>query len=274
MIGIIGGGRMGRGLALVLGEAGERVELWSRREAGSPAGMVEAAHTVILAVPDDAIGLVAGTLQPNVTSGHVVLHLSGLHDRSVLLPLETTGAALGSFHPLQTIPDPALAAERWRGAYAAVEGDERAVAEGERLAGLLGLRAVRLPSGAKPLYHAAAVAASNYVVALAGIAARLAVQAGVPPAQATELYRPLLLGAAMNLQHQRPEEALTGPVRRGDLATLRIHLARLQPADRRWYVALALETLALARAAGLAPERADEVERLLRGEEGGKVPVW
>ena len=274
MIGIVGGGRMGRGLALALAEAGERVELWSRREAGSPAEVLEGARTIILAVPDDAIGLVAGTLRPMVGAGQVVLHLSGLHDRSALLVLEPTGAALGSFHPLQTIPDPATAAARWRGAYAALEGDAPAQAEGERLARLLGLHPIRLPSGAKPLYHAAAVAASNYVVVLASLASRLAEQAGVPPADAARLYLPMVQGAAENLQRAAPADALTGPIRRGDVATIRIHLAQLSPADRGWYVALGLEALRLARAAGLEADRADAVERLLLGEESGQGGAW
>ncbi len=274
MIGIVGGGRMGRGLALALGEAGERVELWSRREAGSPAGVLEGARTIILAVPDDAIGLVAGSIRPMVTAEQVVLHLSGLHDRSALLPLEPTGAALGSFHPLQTISDPATAAERWRGAYAALEGDDRAQAESERLARLLGLHPIRLPPGAKPLYHAAAVAASNYVVVLAALAARLAGQAGVPPADAARLYLPMVQGAAENLQRTSPADALTGPIRRGDVATVRTHLSHLTPADREWYAALGVEALRLARAAGLEPDRADAVERVLRGEESGRGGAW
>ena len=274
MIGIVGGGRMGRGLALALGEAGERVELWSRREAGSPAEVLEGARTIILAVPDDAIGLVAGSIRPMVGADQVVLHLSGLHDRSALLPLETTGAALGSFHPLQTIPDPTTAAARWRGAYAALEGDERAQAEGARLAALLGLHPIHLPSGAKPLYHAAAVAASNYVVVLAALAARLAEQAGVPAADASRLYLPMLQGAAENLQRASPVDALTGPIRRGDVATIRAHLSQLAPADRAWYVALGLEALALARTAGLEAERGNAVERELRGEASGREPVW
>lgn len=274
MIGIVGGGKMGRGLALALGARGARVELWSRREAGSPAALLEGATTIILAVPDDAIGLVAGAIREAVRAEQVVLHLSGLHDRSALLPLEATGAALGSFHPLQTIADPETAAARWRGAYAAVEGDPRALAEGERLAALLELHPIRLPSGAKALYHAAGVAASNYVVALAAIAARLAEQAGISQPEAARLYLPLIVGAAENLQRQTPAEALTGPVRRGDAATIRTHLSRLSPADHGWYVSLGLEALRLARAAGLDEEKARAVERVFRGEDGAAASTW
>lgn len=268
MIGIIGGGRMGRGLAHALAEAGERVELWSRREAAGeragPADLVGAAATILLAVPDGVIGAVAAGIAPHVSPDQVILHLSGVHDRGVLAPLSARGAACGSLHPLQTVPDPAKAAERWRGAYAAVEGDDRAVAEAERLAGLLALTPVRVPPGAKVLYHAGAVVASNYVVTLAGLAARWAAAAGLPSEVAGQVYRPLLAGAAANLAETTPSAALTGPIRRGDLDTVGAHLAALGGDDRRLYAVMGLETLRLAREGGLAPELAEPIHRLLR----------
>jgi predicted short-subunit dehydrogenase-like oxidoreductase (DUF2520 family) len=258
---------MGRGLALALGEAGERVALWSRREAtGTVAEAVSGAGTVLLAVPDDAITEVASELasQAMIDGSQVVLHLSGLRDARALRPLEGSGAGLGSFHPLQTIPDPETASARWRGAVAALEGDPRALAEGERLARLLGLLPLRLQPEAKVAYHIGAVMASNYVIVLAAKAARLAEQAGVPHDIAARMYLPLLRGAGDSLARQTPIEALTGPVRRGDLATLRTHLEALSADDRVLYARLGLEALVLAREAGLDPVKAGEVERVLR----------
>jgi len=267
MIAIIGGGRMGRGLAGALADAGERVEIWSRREASAegdgPADVVSAASTILLAVPDGAIALVAASIASQVGPGQTVLHLSGVQDRSALTVLATRGAACGSLHPLQTVPDPAAARERWRGAYAAVEGDEPAVREAERLARLLGMTPVRLPTGAKALYHAGAVMASNYVVTLAAIAARLAAQAGLPEDLAAQIYRPLLTGAAANLAEASAVEALTGPIRRGDVDTVAAHLSALGPSDRRLYAVVGLETVRLAREAGLEPATADRLDRLL-----------
>lgn len=258
---------MGRGLAGALAQAGERVELWSRREAtgaqAGPAEVVSGAATILLAVPDGVIAAVASGIAAQVSPEQVVLHLSGVHDRTALAVLAARGAACGSLHPLQTVPDPATAVERWRGAYAGVEGDARAVAEAERLARLLGLIPVRLPVGAKALYHAAAVAASNYVVTLAGLAARLASEAGLPPELADRIYRPLLAGAAANLAEARPAAALTGPIRRGDLETVQAHLAALGAGDRRIYAALGLETVRLAREGGLEPEIAARLDRVL-----------
>lgn len=267
VIAIVGGGRMGRGLAAALAEAGERVALWSRREAtGAVEEAVSGAGTVILAVPDDAIPVVAERLAASGAIGRdqVVLHLSGLRGRPALVALERSGAALGSLHPLQTISDPATAAVRWRGAFAAVEGDDRAIAEAERVAGLLGLQPFRIGAAGKAAYHAGAVMVGNYVVALAGAAARLGVAAGIPEELAGRLYLPLLLGAVENLQRQSPAEALTGPVRRGDLATVRAHLAALSGDDRALYARLGLEALRLGRAAGMDARAADAVESELR----------
>ena len=274
MIGIVGGGRMGRALAAVLAEAGERVELWSRREAGlkgravtgSPSGVVSGAQLLLLAVPDDAIAEVAAKLaqQEEIDASQVVLHLSGLHDARTLRALIPSGAALGSFHPLQSIADPADAVGRWRGCYVALEGDRRAVAAGERLAGLLGLVPFEIAAEAKPAYHAGAVLASNYVVALVGMAARLAAEAGVPPSVAGVMYRRLVLGVAENLQRWTPPEALTGPIRRGDTETVRAHLEALAPETRLLYAQLGLEALRLSRAAGLEAGLAARMEQVLR----------
>ncbi len=267
MIAIIGGGRMGRGLAVALAEADERVELWSRREStGGVRDAVGGAAVVIVAVPDDAIALVASQLALTgaISADQVVLHLSGLLDRGALAALAPTGAALGSFHPMQSIADPARAKESWRGAAVGLEGDSRAVAQGERLAGLLGLVPVHLPPGSKPLYHAGAVIASNYLVALAGWAQRLGESAGLSPEAVLALYRPIMSGTAANLLVRTPAEALTGPVARGDVATIEAHLQALPATDRPLYAMLGLEALRLGRNAGLAEEKAAEVERVLR----------
>ena len=134
---ILGAGRMGQGLALALRAA--EVVLVSRRGhpvaaplrlyPGTRAEAVAKSGVVILAVPDDAVTSLAAGLfaEGAVSADHTVLHLSGLLDRGALSPLAATGAALGSFHPLQTVADPASAPERLAGAYAGLEGDGRAV---------------------------------------------------------------------------------------------------------------------------------------------------
>ena len=269
---------MGQGLALALTRAGAGARLVSRRIhpvvpplslfQGPRVEAIRGVDLVLLAVPDDGIPELARELAAEVGSatGLVVLHLSGLLDRRALVHLEPSGAGLGSFHPLQTISDPAAAPERLAGAYAGIEGDERALATGERLASLLGMIAVPVSGHAKAAYHVGAVMAANYTVALAGVAERLAGVAGVPADVAARLYLPLVRGAAANLA-DGPVAALTGPIRRGDARTVEAHLAVLSEEDRDLYRRLGREALRLARLAGLDPAAAARVEAVLgRGD--------
>ena len=230
---------------------------------------------MLVAVPDDAIGHVARRLADDegITRAQTVLHLSGLLDRRALSVLDPTGAALGSFHPLQTIAAPGSAGERLRGAYAAIEGDSRAIEMAERLATTLRMAPIILSAESKPLYHAAAAMVANYGVTLVAMAARLAGRAGVPAADASRLFLPLLKGAVENLAELEPAEALTGPIRRGDVETVTAHLAALEPDERQVYTLLGREALRLAREAGLEADRADPVERALEAAAGGDAPA-
>jgi predicted short-subunit dehydrogenase-like oxidoreductase (DUF2520 family) len=258
---------MGQGLGLALREAGHRVILMSRAlhpvapplrlHEGARGIALRDADIIVLAVPDGAIESLAAELAAEgaVHRAHAVLHLSGLRDRRALAPLAGTGAALGSLHPLQTVSDPSTAGARFAGAYAGVEGDERALAAAEAVAGSLHMTPVRIPAEAKAAYHAGAAFAANYTTALVAVAERLAAGAGIHPDIARRLYLPLIRGAAANLE-AGPAAALTGPVRRGDVETVMAHLAALGPADRALYLLLAREALRLAREAGLSDEAA------------------
>jgi predicted short-subunit dehydrogenase-like oxidoreductase (DUF2520 family) len=254
---------MGRGLGRALEAAGVPVRLLGRQREPND---TRHAALVLVATPDEAIGSVAGELARDGGVGReqVVLHVSGLLDRLALHALADTGAGLGSFHPLQSIADPETAPERLAGASAGLEGDDRALQAGERLATTLRMRAVRLAPGGKTAYHAGAVFASNFVVVLAAVAQHLAHQAGVAASEVADLYLPLRGGTMANLR-LGPAAALTGPIRRGDEATIRAHLAVLPPDQRRLYRDLGAEALKLARADGLEPGAAAAVERALAG---------
>jgi predicted short-subunit dehydrogenase-like oxidoreductase (DUF2520 family) len=272
---IIGAGRMGQGLALALKRRGYRVVLLNRTprdvipplvlHQGSLAEATSGAELILIATPDDAIEQVATTLAARGEIAHdqVVLHLSGLLDRRALAPLEASGAACGSFHPIQTVAEPATAAERLKGAYVGIEGDERALVAAERLANTLRLIPVRIPADAKPAYHAAAAFVANYTIALVGVAERLARSAGVSDEVAAKLYLPLLGGAVANLTSLGPAAALTGAVRRGDVQTIRAHLQALSPEDRELYRAVGRAAVALASEAGLDAGAAARVNAVL-----------
>ncbi len=275
---VIGPGRMGQGIGLALKRRGYAVSVLARTprdllsgltlHIGPWADVLREVETVLVATPDDAIEEVARRLAEDeaVTRDQVVLHLAGAFDRSALGPLVPTGAGLGSFHPLQSVADPATAAERLKGAYAGVEGDERAIVAAERLAQTLRMIPVRIPGDAKAAYHAAATFAGNYVAALAGIAERLARENGIPEETAERMYIPLLTGAAANIGQLGLRAALTGPVRRADMRTIAAHLGALGAEDQALYRALGRETVRLAREAGMEDTPAKLVEAYLTDE--------
>ncbi len=256
-VGIVGTGRAGLGLALALADAGLTVKLHGRRGKhvppplslswGGPAPWLDQVELVLLAVRDDAVADAAAELgaSGSVSSRHVVLHLSGLLDETPLAVLRSTGAALGSFHPLQAIARPEDARARLRGAVAALTGDERACAAGVDLARALGMRPVRVAGTGKAAYHAAAVIASNYLVVIAAAAERLMAEAGIERDAARQGIATLIEGTVANVRDAGPD-ALTGPIARGDVDTVRAHLTVL-PADLAdLYRALGRATLGLA----------------------------
>jgi predicted short-subunit dehydrogenase-like oxidoreductase (DUF2520 family) len=265
---IVGAGRVGTGLAVLLSRAGRQVAAASGRD-GSRArverylpgvpfldDMSAARDTavVILGVPDDRIEPVctalaeAGAFRP----GQAVVHLSGATSLAALEPARRAGATVLSLHPLQTVPDVDSAIERLPGSAMAVTAhDEAGYAVGERLATDAGGRPFRLPDDRKPLYHAAAVFCSNYLVAVEGLAERLFRAAGLD--DPVELFAPLARATLDHVLEDGPAAALTGPAARGDAGTVRRNLEALAsnaPDAVPAYVALARAALDLAQGAG------------------------
>ena len=230
-----------------------------------PAAPPNGTTIVILAVPDDALPEVVHDLamMGPAPSGCVALHLSGALSTDSLAPLHHRGYAIGSMHPLMAVADPWLAGDRLVGAAFAMTGEPVANAAARRLISALGGVPLTIPSAQRPLYHAAAVVASNYLVALTGVAVRMLEQAGVDGDDAVRALLPLLRGTLDNVEQLGVRAAVTGPIARGDIDTVRLHLARLSPGDQVLYSGLGLELLRLARAAGLDEGRAAEIESLL-----------
>ncbi len=166
--------------------------------------------------------------------------------------------AVGTLHPLVSFADPRVAVEAMNDVAFGIEGDEPARAMAKRIVRALGARAVFLEAENLALYHAGAVMASNYVVAMADTAQTLLVRAGVPPDQALPVLIPLLNSVVQNLARLGLPGALTGPVERGDVSSVERHLKTLE--------ARAPELLALYRLVGR------DVLRLAR-EKGAMDPV-
>lgn len=224
----------------------------------------EGTTILVLAVPDDALHEVANEVaragpRPGPCA---VFHLSGALSTDVLAPLHAASYTVGSIHPLQTIADPWSGAERLRGCAYAIAGEPGALTMARRMVAALGGRPMVIPPNLRPLYHAAAVFASNYVLAATAAVARTLAEAGIAEDEAVAAALPLMRGTMDNVEQLGLGSALTGPIARGDLDTVRLHLSRLSPRERRLYSALGLETVRLARAVGLDPSQADALESL------------
>ena len=182
------------------------------------------AELVVLAVPDDSLPSIVTLLADRLEPGAWVLHLSGARGFDVLEPLERAGAGVLALHPLQTFADVAGAIDALSGAAIAVTAEvTRGSSLGDRLAEDLGGRPFRLADEHRALYHAAAVFASNYLVAVSGAAVELFEAAGVPDARSA--MRPLQAATLDNVQRLGPRDALTGPAVRGDAGTIDRNLA-------------------------------------------------
>lgn len=271
----VGPGRMGLALgqALLDVEAVRVVEYWGRRPE-PPAhplfheGRAEyrfGLHAVppdtgalFLTVPDDVLAELAHAVagQGAAPPGCVAFHCSGALSAEVLTPLHVRGFAVGSFHPLQAVAHPVVGARRLPGSAVALAGEAPAVRVGHQLARFLESQVLEIPVHRRPLYHAAAVLASNGVVALLGVAARLLAEAGVDgEAAALEALLPLTRGAVENVAELGLEAGITGPAVRGDLETVSLHLRSLSASDREVYRAVGLVLTGLARARGMDDAR-------------------
>jgi len=222
---------------------------------------------VFLAVPDAVVPEMAHELASlgAATQGCAAFHLSGALSTEVLAPLHTRGYAVGSFHLLQAIAHPVTGAERLPGSWVAVTGAPAAVGLARRLAAYLGCPVLSIPEARRPLYHAAAVLVSNSLPPLVSAACRLLEEAGVEHDQTLPALLPLVRGTVENLAERGVEGSMTGPISRGDLETVDLHLRALDRADRRLYAVLGLEMLRLA-ADGLPEEARTELMKRLNNE--------
>lgn len=289
-VSIIGPGRLGQAMAIALARAGYAIKvLVARRpkkaekiavslanrgeEIGvfSLDGNAKLAPTdlILITTPDDTIQRVVEKLSApgqKITGRRVVLHTSGALSSEVLAPLAKAGFHTGSLHPLVSVSEPAAGAKSLHGAFFCVEGDVVAARLSRRIVRDLGGTSFTIEARHKPLYHAAALTAAGHMTALIDLAIEMLVSSGLKRKEAQEVLMPLVESAVRNLETSTPAQALTGTFARGDLATVRRHLAALsgpgQAEALQVYKLLGLHAL---RLAGKKIDRkvAQQIRRLL-----------
>jgi predicted short-subunit dehydrogenase-like oxidoreductase (DUF2520 family) len=295
LVTLFGAGRFARALVPLLGEAGYPVVAVASLRSSSarsvarlapgarattrPEVALRGAALVILAVPDREIGPLARRLADvpaHPWKGTIVLHPAGSLGVAPLAPLAALGAGCGVMHPLQCLGDPALVRELLPGSRARVEGDRRGGAAARRLARALGMKPLRLAADLsdddRAAYHAAATLLSGDLVSLLSLGLELMEQAGAAPGPALDGLVALARGTLLQTGCSGLTGALTGPVSRGDVETLRTHLRRMKRVRTLGEIhrLLSLRLARLARATGDS-EAAKRVEGALKspGRAGG-----
>lgn len=283
----VGTGKVGTALATRLHQRGYpvaavynrtvgRAEVVARETgayvAGDPAGAARLAQVVFITTADGIIGAMDETIRNGggYREGQVAVHTSGAQRADVLRGARSTGVLALSLHPLQSFAGLEAALENLPGSYFALEGDEGAFALARDLVRDLDGRVFHVDTAAKPLYHAAACVASNYLVSLMYLACNWFGEFGLGPEDALAALWPLVRGTLNNMERVGVPQALTGPVERGDFATIAGHLAVLASRggqEEDLYRRLGRYTVEVARAKGNLGEKAATVlERLFAGE--------
>lgn len=264
-VAIVGPGRMGLTFANALAEAREvrSLTVYGRHADAPPhplfeSGMAEYVYgaapldrdtsVLILAVPEAALPEVSVSFaaQGPAPDGCAAYHLSGAVPTDVLEPLHHQGFDVGSFHPLLSVAHPRTGAERIHGSWAAVTGGPEAVRTSNRLADALGMSVLRVPAGRRALYHAAVVMASSYLLPLLDLSVRLMERSGVDGDDALAALVPLARSTLAGIEDGGIPDSIRGPIPRGDVETVALHLRALDEEDQLLYALIGSEVLRLA----------------------------
>ncbi|HWC18450.1 MAG TPA: Rossmann-like and DUF2520 domain-containing protein [Terriglobales bacterium] len=256
-IAIIGAGTLASALARALQQCGHGVSeivsrdnadslrcasALARRVKASAATLKQAkfsAEILWICVPDDAIAEVAQKLASRNWSAKVIVHSSGALGSDILNVLKQRGAEIGSAHPLMTFVNASM--PDFTNVPFALEGDPKAITLLGAIARTLGGKPFRIRADFKPAYHAFGFFSSPAIASLIAAAQAVGKLAGLDAKRARELMEPIVRQTIDNCFATSPQEAFSGPLRRGDVETIRKHMRALEaePELLEFYRALA-----------------------------------
>lgn len=213
-------------------ESAERaVEFIGEGEASSdPVSSAMKADIVFITTPDSAIEEVCRKVasQGGFKKGTMVFHMSGALSSDVLVSAKKAGATVSSIHPLQSLADVGEAVKNIPGSYFCIEGDKEALSVARDIVSALGGKEITIDVEKKPLYHAGASVASNYLVAIIRFGMELFEAAGVKREDSLNALMPLIKGTVVNIENLGIPRALTGPISRGDTEVIEDHLKAIK----------------------------------------------
>ncbi len=282
-VGVIGAGVVGTAVAVLLKQKGYDIAAVNSLHQASAdklatltdaavyqqaADVARIADLLLITTPDREIGRVCREIAQDhgFRTGQTVIHMSGAHLAEILAPAGEQGSTILTVHPLQSLATVEQAIRNLPGTVFGIQGDEQGFALGRRIVDDLGGEAFIVPAVAKPLYHAGACVASNYLVTLMQLATRLLVAANIEPDLALRALLPLVRGTLNNLEKVGLPWALTGPIARGDTNTVSDHLAamnELAPQGLDLYRLLGQATIPIGLEKGtLKEDKAGELEEI------------
>ncbi|CAN2049959.1 DUF2520 domain-containing protein [Candidatus Magnetomoraceae bacterium gMMP-1] len=243
---IVGCGRLGINLAVQLHKAGYPVAGLSSKSLDSaeklgkhigtdlitnvPWEITVKADLVFITTPDDLIERVCTEIakRHGLKKNSIVIHCSGLLSSKILNCAKDSGCYAASIHPLQSFAKATYDKNLFEDIFMSVEGDIKALEMAQKIISDLGARSIKIYTETKNLYHAAAVVASNYLVTLLYLAQELNRAAGIPKKYSLESLKPLIQGTLNNIETYGIPSALTGPIARGDLKTVKNHIKEIK----------------------------------------------
>jgi predicted short-subunit dehydrogenase-like oxidoreductase (DUF2520 family) len=282
-IAIIGTGRLGTSLGRALARKGYGIAWLADRNPAAArtsrrivrrgkatadvAKAADKASVIFLCVPDEEIPRLALRLARSIkdVKGKFFFQTSGILSSQALAALRARGAACASFHPVQSFARNDSPPRRYQKIFIGLEGDSLALKLAKKIAIRLGARTLRVRPEDKIFYHAACSLASNLFVPLFNEACLLLEHIGFGTRAATRILYPLVEGTLQNVKLFDRTAALTGPLSRGDVETVRLHLRALRPhpAAREIYRALGIRALTMARKKRVPAARIRRLRELL-----------
>jgi predicted short-subunit dehydrogenase-like oxidoreductase (DUF2520 family) len=282
---IIGSGRVGRACGRMWARAqvfeiqdvltrseqsaGEAVKFIGAGRAAARLADMRAADVWMIATRDDAIVTSCVTLAASgkVVPDDIVFHVSGATPSSALEAVARQGALIAGVHPIKTFSDPDLAVQTFPGTYCAAEGNPQALRVLKPAFETIGAKVFDIIADMKPIYHAGGVFSCNYLASLIEAALRAHEKAGIPRAASLKALEPLVRETVDAIFDKGPARAPTGPISRGDVATVARQLAMVEGWDAGMgalYRSLGLIAVDLAERDGrLEPRRAGDLRAAL-----------
>jgi predicted short-subunit dehydrogenase-like oxidoreductase (DUF2520 family) len=284
-IAIIGMGKVGTAIGHLLNRAGHKIISVSDKSAAAlktalpytggeafsdPREAVIGADIILITTPDDIIVDACSEIAvPELIAGKIIFHMSGAGGLDLLDAAKRAGADVASIHPLQSFSSIDTAINNIPGSIFGITADKKVQETAGKIVHDLKGIPVFISPAQKPLYHAAACFASNYLVTLLNVVETIFESIGIDKENAQKAYLPLVYGTLKNVEKSGSIQALTGPIARGDAGTIKKHIAAMKETQSEYaplYSALGLITIEVARKKGtLSAKQAEIINNLLKG---------